>query len=43
MPAKSGTPGEAVYHAGSVVATYLHGYWPSNPAFAAALFHGNAI
>ncbi|WP_144137443.1 cobyrinate a,c-diamide synthase [Paraburkholderia sp. BCC1884] len=36
-------PGEAVYRAGSIVATYMHTYWPSNPAFAAALFHGEAF
>ncbi len=35
--------GEAVFHAGSIVATYMHSYWPSNPAFTAALFHGNAF
>jgi cobyrinic acid a,c-diamide synthase len=33
-------PGEAVFRAGSIVATYMHAYWPSNPAFTAALFHG---
>lgn len=41
--AQTGAPGEPLYRAGSIVATYLHGYWPSNPAFAAALFHGDAI
>jgi len=25
------------------VATYMHAYWPSNPAFTAALFHGEAF
>jgi cobyrinic acid a,c-diamide synthase len=40
---QSGARGEAVFRAGSIVATYMHGYWPSNPAFAAALFHGEAI
>jgi cobyrinic acid a,c-diamide synthase len=30
-------PGEALYRNGSIIATYLHGYWPSNPAFAVAL------
>ncbi|TDN61247.1 cobyrinate a,c-diamide synthase [Paraburkholderia sp. BL10I2N1] len=35
--------GEAVYRAGKIVATYMHSYWPSNPAFAAALFHGEAF
>jgi len=41
--AQSDTPGEAIYRRGSIVATYMHGYWPSNPAFAAALFHGRAF
>jgi cobyrinic acid a,c-diamide synthase len=36
-------PGEALYRAGSIVATYMHAYWPSNPAFAAALFNGQAF
>jgi cobyrinic acid a,c-diamide synthase len=36
-------PGEAVYRADSIVATYMHAYWPSNPAFTAALFHGEAF
>jgi cobyrinic acid a,c-diamide synthase len=36
-------PGEAVFRAGPIVATYMHAYWPSNPAFAAALFHGEAF
>lgn len=36
-------PGEAVFRVGSIVATYMHAYWPSNPAFAAALFHGEAF
>ncbi|MEM5386329.1 cobyrinate a,c-diamide synthase [Paraburkholderia phymatum] len=41
--AQSDAPGEAVYREGSIVATYMHGYWPSNPAFAAALFDGRAF
>ncbi|MEM5369608.1 cobyrinate a,c-diamide synthase [Paraburkholderia azotifigens] len=41
--AQSDAPGEAIYRQGPVVATYMHGYWPSNPAFAAALFHGRAF
>jgi len=41
--AQSETPGEPMYRSGAIVASYLHGYWPSNPAFTAALFHGNAI
>ncbi|CAH2807888.1 MAG: Cobyrinic acid a,c-diamide synthetase (EC [uncultured Paraburkholderia sp.] len=36
-------PGEAFYRAGPIVATYMHAYWPSNPAFTAALFHGKAF
>jgi cobyrinic acid a,c-diamide synthase len=36
-------PGEAVFRAGSIVASYMHAYWPSNPAFTAALFHGEAF
>ncbi|MGF6774227.1 cobyrinic acid a,c-diamide synthase [Paraburkholderia sp. GAS199] len=36
-------PGEAVYRVGAIVATYMHAYWPSNPAFTAALFHGEAF
>jgi cobyrinic acid a,c-diamide synthase len=39
----SDAPGEAVFRAGSIVATYMHAYWPSNPAFTAALFHGEAF
>ncbi|PYE25537.1 cobyrinic acid a,c-diamide synthase [Paraburkholderia silvatlantica] len=41
--AQTGTPGEALYRHGSITATYMHAYWPSNPAFAAALFHGTAL
>ena len=32
--------GEAVYRAGSLIAGYLHAYFPSNPSAAAALFSG---
>ncbi|MFM0503881.1 cobyrinate a,c-diamide synthase [Paraburkholderia caffeinilytica] len=39
----SDVPGEAVFRAGSIVATYMHAYWPSNPALTAALFHGEAF
>ena len=35
--------GRGVYRVGSIVATYMHAYWPSNPAFTAALFHGEAF
>jgi cobyrinic acid a,c-diamide synthase len=38
--AQTGAPGEPVFRSGPIVATYMHGYWPSNPALAAALFHG---
>lgn len=41
--AQSGAPGEPLYRSGAIVASYLHSYWPSNPAFAAALFHGEPI
>jgi cobyrinic acid a,c-diamide synthase len=40
---QSDVTGEAVYRSGPIVATYMHSYWPSNPAFTAALFHGNAF
>ncbi|VVE71959.1 cobyrinic acid a,c-diamide synthase [Pandoraea captiosa] len=39
----SDTPGEPVFREGAIVASYLHGYWPSNPALTAALFHGTAF
>jgi cobyrinic acid a,c-diamide synthase len=32
------SPGEAIYHQERMIATYLHSYFPSNPAAAAALF-----
>ncbi len=35
-----GTPGEAVYRHGSIVATYMHAYWPSNPRALADLLLG---
>jgi cobyrinic acid a,c-diamide synthase len=41
--AHSDAPGEAIYRVGPIVATYMHAYWPSNPAFTAALFHGEAF
>ena len=34
----SGTPGEAVYRAGSLTASYFHGYFASNPQAVAGLF-----
>ncbi|CBJ34843.1 Cobyrinic acid A,C-diamide synthase (plasmid) [Ralstonia solanacearum PSI07] len=36
--AGSAAPGEAVYRHGSIVASYLHAYFPSNPTAAARLF-----
>jgi cobyrinic acid a,c-diamide synthase len=41
--AQTDAPGEPLYRHGPVVASYLHAYWPSNPAFTAALFHGTAF
>jgi cobyrinic acid a,c-diamide synthase len=41
--AQTGADGEALYRHGSITATYMHAYWPSNPAFAAALFHGTTL
>jgi cobyrinic acid a,c-diamide synthase len=41
--AQTDAPGEPLYRHGSIVATYMHAYWPSNPAFTAALFHGTAL
>jgi len=35
---QSGSEGEAVYRVGRLTASYLHGYWPSNPEAAARLF-----
>lgn len=35
---RGGTPGEAVYRARRLTASYLHLYFPSNPAAAAAMF-----
>jgi cobyrinic acid a,c-diamide synthase len=34
----AGQPGEAVYRAGRLTASYVHAYFPSNPAAVAALF-----
>ncbi|MGF2507588.1 cobyrinate a,c-diamide synthase, partial [Ralstonia pseudosolanacearum] len=36
--AGNAAPGEAVYRHGSIVASYLHAYFPSNPTAAARLF-----
>ncbi|MHC1479127.1 cobyrinate a,c-diamide synthase [Frateuria aurantia] len=38
-----GTRGEAVYQHGSITASYMHGYWPSNPELIAAIFHGRTF
>jgi cobyrinic acid a,c-diamide synthase len=35
--------GEPILRHGSIFATYMHGYWPSNPALTAALFHGESL
>ena len=39
----TGTAGEPLFRFGSILATYMHGYWPSNPALTAAFFHGTAF
>jgi len=41
--AQTDAQGEPLYRHGSIVASYMHAYWPSNPAFTAALFHGTAL
>lgn len=38
----SSLPGESLYCRGSIVASYLHLYFPSNPVAVARLFTGNA-
>ena len=38
----SGAPGESLYRAGSLQASYFHGYFPSNPAAVAAMFTRSA-
>jgi cobyrinic acid a,c-diamide synthase len=38
----SGSQGEAVYRAGSLTASYFHGFFPSNPPAVAALLSGAA-
>lgn len=35
--------GEAVYRHGPITASYMHGYWPSNPQLMTAIFHGRAF
>ncbi|HTI17161.1 MAG TPA: cobyrinate a,c-diamide synthase [Trinickia sp.] len=39
----TGEAGEAVFRHGPIIATYMHGYWPSNPTLTAALFHGESL
>lgn len=36
--ASSDDPGERIFRQGPIFATYMHGYWPSNPELTAALF-----
>ncbi|MFC5430001.1 cobyrinate a,c-diamide synthase [Paraburkholderia denitrificans] len=40
---QSATAGEPVFRSGAIVATYMHGYWPSNPALIAAIFRGKTF
>lgn len=37
---QSDAQGEPVFRSGAITATYMHGYWPSNPVLTAALFEG---
>jgi cobyrinic acid a,c-diamide synthase len=41
--ATTGAAGEALYRHGSISATYMHTYWPSNYPAAAALFKGEPL
>jgi len=41
--ATTGAEGEAIYRHGPITATYMHTYWPTNPAAAAALFRGEPL
>ncbi|QSN63766.1 cobyrinate a,c-diamide synthase [Caballeronia sp. M1242] len=41
--ATTGAEGEALFRHGPITATYMHAYWPSNPAVAAALFRGESL
>ncbi|MDR5762584.1 cobyrinate a,c-diamide synthase [Caballeronia sp. LZ035] len=41
--ATTGAEGEALYRQGPVTATYMHAYWPSNPAATAAMFRGASL
>jgi cobyrinic acid a,c-diamide synthase len=40
---QSDAQGEPVFRSGSITATYMHGYWPSNPVLTAALFQGRSF
>ncbi|MFW3616154.1 hypothetical protein [Billgrantia antri] len=39
----AGSPAEPVYVEGKLVASYLHGYFPSAPALTAAIFRGEPL
>ncbi|KNH10301.1 Cobyrinic acid A,C-diamide synthase [Candidatus Burkholderia brachyanthoides] len=41
--ATTGAAGEALYRHGTIAATYMHAYWPSNPAATAAVFRGEPL
>ncbi|WP_175941455.1 cobyrinate a,c-diamide synthase [Caballeronia sp. BCC1704] len=41
--ATTGAEGEALFRHGPITATYMHAYWPSNLAVAAALFRGESL
>jgi cobyrinic acid a,c-diamide synthase len=41
--ATTGVEGEAIYRHGAITATYMHTYWPTNPAAAAALFRAESL
>jgi cobyrinic acid a,c-diamide synthase len=40
---QSDAQGEPVFRSGAITATYMHGYWPSNPPLVAALFEGRSF
>lgn len=35
--------GEPLFRSGAITATYMHGYWPSNPLLTVALFEGQSF
>lgn len=43
MRPHSDAQGEPLFRSGAITATYMHGYWPSNPALTAALFEGRSF